>query len=385
MRKILILNIVLLSVSGIFAQNDLTITDSVTYSLYYQGKWNELIKYGDAAIADNIDFKWLRQRLGYAWYMKGNYYNAMKHYEKAYAFDVTDKTTLLYLYYSGLNTGNSSYSRYFAEKFQDETKNYFKIKAFKPFDVFDAEFNYKSNDYFLRSAATYFRGGINSQFGYRLNLYQTYANFRQEVEYGTVQLKQNEYFALLTYTLTPKTYLSGGYHLINTYVNSESEQNIYHGNLFFGKIQQNIHCYDLSLSTSVYNNEFGNVFQAGTQFGVVLPGKFYPYLKSSVYYMNDFGTGRMVFQQSAGAFVMKKLWAEANVTLGNQNNLTDANGLYFYNSYDPTIFRTGLSLFAYLNKNIILSTNYTYNKKEVTETLFQYNQHSITGGIIWKL
>lgn len=385
MRKLLILNFLLISATYVFAQDDTAKTDSVSYSLYYQGKWDELIKYGNTAIANNIDFKWLRQRMGYAWYMKGKYYNAMKHYEKAYQFDNSDETTRLYLYYSGLNTGNSAYANYFAEKFPDETRQYFKLKAFKPIDVLDAEYNYKSNDYALRSAATYYRGGINSQLGFRLNLYQTYANFRQEVENGTVLLKQNEYYALLTYTLAPKTYLSGGYHFINTFVKTETEQNNYPGNLFFGKIQQNVHRFDISLSTSVFNTEFGYVLQTGTQFGVALQGKSFPYLKSSAFYLNDYGNKRMIFQQTAGAFVLKKLWAEANVTMGNLNNFADLNGLYFYNSYDPTVFRTGLSLFAYLNKNIIVTTNYTFNKKEVTETMFRYNQHSITGGIIWKL
>lgn len=385
MRKLFFINFVLLTSTVVFAQNELAKTDSITYSLYYFGKWNELIEYGNNAINNNTDFKWLRQRLGYAWYMKGNYFNAMKHYEKAYEFDKTDETTRLYLYYSGLNTGNNAYARYYAKEFSDVTKQYYKIKAFKPFDILDVEYNYKISDYTLRSGATYYRVGVNSQLNYKLNLYQTYANYRQDIDYGTVQLKQNEYYGLLTYTLTPKTYLSGGYHNINTFVKNETEQNNYPGNLFFGKIQQNIHRFDVSLSASVFNTEFGNVTQIGTQFGVALSGKSFPYLKSTAFYMNDYGYKRVIFQQSAGAFVLKKIWAEANVTLGYLNNFADLNGLYFYNSYDPTVFRAAITLFAYINKNIILSTNYSFNKKEVVETLYRYNQHSITGGIIWKL
>lgn len=385
MQKLLFLNFLLLTTTVVFAQNELAKTDSITYSLYYFGKWDELIEYGNNAIANNIDFKWLRQRLGYAWFMKRNYFNAMKHYEKAYEFDKTDETTVLYLYYSGLNTGNSAYARYYAEEFSDETKKYFKLNAFKPVDALDVEYNYKISDYALRSGANYYRGGINSQLSYRLNLYQTYANFRQDLDYGTIQLKQNEYFGLLTYSLTPKTYLSGGYHYINTFVKSETEQNNYPGNLFFGKVQQNIHRYDVSASASVFNTEFGKVTQIGTHFGVAMPGKLFPYLKSSAFYLNDYGYKRVIFKQTAGAFVLKKIWAEANLTLGYLNNFADLNGLYFYNSYDPTVFRAGFTSYVYVNKNIIFSANYTYNRKEVVETLYRYNQNSMTGGIIWKL
>ena len=80
----------------------------------------------------------------------------------------------------------------------------------------------------------------------------------------------------------------------------------------------------------------------------------------------------------------KKVWLEGNVTLGNLNNFADLNGLYIYNSLDPTTFRTGLSLYYYLNKQLTLYSNYTFSKKHITEYDVNYNQHSITGGIIWK-
>lgn len=81
----------------------------------------------------------------------------------------------------------------------------------------------------------------------------------------------------------------------------------------------------------------------------------------------------------------KKFWAEANVTFGNLNNYVSAEGLYLYNSYDQTTFRTGASMFWYVNKNLTLFSNYTYDKKLVVSDLSNYNQNSITGGIIWKL
>jgi len=79
------------------------------------------------------------------------------------------------------------------------------------------------------------------------------------------------------------------------------------------------------------------------------------------------------------------LWLEGTVTVGNLKNYNDNNGMYLYNTLDPTIFRVGLSAFISLSKNITFVGNYTYDTKQIEFTNIKYNQHSISGGIIWKL
>ena len=83
--------------------------------------------------------------------------------------------------------------------------------------------------------------------------------------------------------------------------------------------------------------------------------------------------------------LFNRLWTEAYVNLGNLNQFIDNNGLYFYNSLDPTTFRTGISGFWYVCKPLTIYLNYNYDTKKIfTDNLF-YNQHSITGGLIWKI
>ncbi len=74
--------------------------DSVTYSLYLSGKWNELIGLGNEAISKGIDYKYLRERVGYARFVGGDYYKSRSDFEKALSFDSYDQFTLEYLYYS---------------------------------------------------------------------------------------------------------------------------------------------------------------------------------------------------------------------------------------------------------------------------------------------
>ncbi|HET7732348.1 MAG TPA: hypothetical protein VFK73_00820, partial [Paludibacter sp.] len=89
--------------------------------------------------------------------------------------------------------------------------------------------------------------------------------------------------------------------------------------------------------------------------------------------------------QTASALLFKKLGVEGNITWGNLNNFSDNNGLYIYNSLDPTTFRTGLTAYWYLLPKISLFGNYTYDTKLIEESNTNYNQHSFSGGIIWKI
>ena len=100
--------------------------------------------------------------------------------------------------------------------------------------------------------------------------------------------------------------------------------------------------------------------------------------------MLEKGNNRLIFSQNAGAHVLKSLWVEGTVTVGNIQNYNDHNALYIYNSIDPTLFRTGLSLYLNLNKNFTLYCNYLYDTKQVEQTTNQYIQQSFLGGLLWK-
>ncbi len=96
-------------------------------------------------------------------------------------------------------------------------------------------------------------------------------------------------------------------------------------------------------------------------------------------------SNRIVFSQSIGTLVFKKLWLRGSVTLGNLKNFADNNGLYIYNSIDPTTFRTAYCAFWTQSKHIIVFGNYTFDKKNIIDKKINYIQHSCSTGIIWKI
>lgn len=362
--------------------------DSVSLYHYQQGNWDELILTGKLAKNNNISFKWLQQRVGFAFFNKKQYYKSMQHYENALAFDKNDEITHLYLYYNGINTGAIAYARYHAGKLSEASRVYIEQPKFKLIDAVDLEFSYKIPDTTAISDAIYKRGGLNSSIGYQLNLYQTYSSFSQSTD--TTQTKQNEYFALIGWNPTAKTNVSLGYHYVGTTVKKKSDSYIYRGNIIYGKISHKLNRIDISVSGANFNNDWIDTKQLGLHLGIGFSGANNIYLSSAFYRILETGSdsityGRYIFKQTAGILLFQRLWTEASVNFGNLNHFIDSNGMYIYNSLDPTTFRTGLSLFGYVSKPLTVYLNYTFDEKLVVSSNQQYNQHSITGGIIWKI
>ncbi|MDD4970962.1 MAG: hypothetical protein PHT07_16160 [Paludibacter sp.] len=383
------------------AQESLTLpaADSITYQYFMKGDWEKLIITGKESIKQHIDFKWLRQRMGYAYFIKADYYASEQQYEKALAFDKSDTLTITYLYYCGLYTGNDSYARYQARKLPVTLQKQLGVKQFRILDALDAEYNYKINSISSRSNPGYYRIGVNSQPGYRLNLYQAFSTYSQQID--SAGIRQNEYFALVNYSLNSHVSLDLGYHYIGTSISDTSTYRVsrmkketvinstfYPGHLFYSKLSYRKNRFDIGISASVLKYDSILTQQYGLQAGVVLPGKLNIYLKSSLYGMLDPNTRRLIYSQSVGALLCRKVWAEGEITFGNLKNFSDTNGLYVYNSNDVTTFRAGLSLFWYVTKKVTLFGNYSFNRKEYEnnyQSTSTYNQQSLSSGIIWKI
>lgn len=353
--------------------------DSITYQYYQTGEWDKLIITGKQAIGQKIDYKRLRQRIGYAYFVKEDYYSAQKHYEKALTFDEYDSDTRVYLYYCGLNTGNEAFARLQVEKLPKELQQKLKEGSFKPVYAVDFELNYKTNNSNSRSNPTYLRVGINTQIGYHLSLYQSVSNYQQMID--TSVTKQPGYFASLNWSLSSHISLNVAYHYMNTDIDGYK----YPGNLLFAAITTELNRFSLGINGSILSDGSNNFQQAGLLAGVAFPGKSNIYLKSAVSGMLATGNNRIIFSQTVGARIAKPLWAEGNVTFGNLQNYHDHNALYIYNSIDPATFRTGLTLFWHTGKNVTLFGNYIHEIKQIVLTSINYKQQSFSGGIIWKL
>jgi len=361
--------------------------DSITYQLYLKGDWDSLIVQTNEILKQGVDFKTLRQRMGYAYFLKGNYFLSRWHYEKALAFDKTDEISNLYLYYCGLYTADESYTRFYASKLNDNYKKEYGIKAFRPLNAFDFEYNRKTENITLnRSGVNYIRLGLNSEPTYNFSVYLSFSKYMQAL-YNSGKIDQTGYYILGTWNPSANVSVSGGFH----YLNCKADSSLYHSNMFFGKIGYKKYLFDAALMASTFKNSAYRYNQVGVHLGLTLPELKSLYLQAEMYRLTSTMNGNWVYNQCIGFMPLRKCWFEVFATEGKQENYTDMNGIYIYNSDDYSTFKSGGTLFYYLNNHITIYTNYTYDVKHIfTEEMIDmtntlYNQHSITGGIIWKL
>lgn len=85
--------------------------DSLTYACYMSRSWDSLISIGKQALHSDIDYFWLRARLGTAYFEKEKYFNAAGHFQKALEFNGNDPYSKEMLWWSMRNTGSYNEAR----------------------------------------------------------------------------------------------------------------------------------------------------------------------------------------------------------------------------------------------------------------------------------
>jgi len=101
-------------------ESDFKTVDQKTYSFYENGNWDSVIYIGKIALKNNIDYYYLRLRMGIAYYEKTNYRLAALHFEKALKYNSSENLALEYLYYSYIFTNRKLEARVLTAKFSDQ-------------------------------------------------------------------------------------------------------------------------------------------------------------------------------------------------------------------------------------------------------------------------
>ena len=123
------------------AQN-FTEIDRNTYQLYLEKKWDELILAGKSAIKKDIDYYYLRLRIGIAFYEKKNYKSAQLHFRKALDFNSGDPLAMEYLYYACLFGGQSQQAALLYKKMPESIREKVMAPGLKIIDRVSVEYLY---------------------------------------------------------------------------------------------------------------------------------------------------------------------------------------------------------------------------------------------------
>ena len=352
--------------------------------LYNAGQWNELITYGKEKISSGMDFSLLRMRVGYASFVLGNYSQSLKQYQNVLQTEPHNAIALYYVYLNNLYLNNITAARFYAAQLPAETKAYEKISKLKIYSV-ETEYSYKMPTDTFRKNAQYARIGLNLQLGYRLQLQQSGAWFKQYINEPNmiyvvnnqkIDLNIKEYYGKLIFAATGKVSVIGGFHYIKSPFNNYS----YNNRVTFGGVKYTTPYFQFKAMANLGNITDKSYNQYDLTASVYPRGNTKLYTISRIAYGDQF-----TFSQVAGYGITKAIWLEANVTLGKYNSYYENDALYVYNDIDQKEFKTGASVYANLSKNAMLSVNYTFEQKLRYKTTTNYfYQNSINGGLTLK-
>jgi tetratricopeptide (TPR) repeat protein len=388
-RKYLILLAFIFLVSAARAQQDSTaMVDSTAEKLYHAGDWDQLIIFGKNAVTKGLTYPGLRFKLGYAYMLKGNYKAALTQFDETLAEDAYNSTAHLFAYYCNTYLNNSLGASYHAKYLEKETLSSLNISPFGLIDV-AAETGIKLPNNDQRDNGFFERIGVSNRLSWRLQLEQSALLFKQNILRGGFRDHYNqtgrtdrqwEYFLKTKFALSSEIQLIGSYH----YLRTSYRNNYYHSNLGLIGIKYNTRYFDLQGDW-----EFGKLIdktvkQYNARVDFYPTGNLNLYAGSRVSLLNMDGNNRFVYNQAVGFKAISKVWLESSVTFGNLDNYLDADGLYVYNSIDPTMFKCGQTVFYQLGRHALLNLNYIYERKTDIYRYAKYNQNSITLGMIWK-
>jgi len=415
-----------------------SVVEQKSTELFLAAKWPELVKYGNKAIAAGYDYFYLRMRIGIAYYNQKKYMKAVKHFEKAVKFNSSDETVLEYLYYSYVFAGRGTEAKSLLSELPTTLKN--KIppsknkyiqsvyaeggvalnnlsSSYKTIDI-DGSANIYGEATIIKNM-DYWHIGMNHELTNKLSVYQGYSNikidFTRDIKTFNKDTLNNSVLTQQDYYICGNLQLKGfsispAFHLISVSSSQlKASYDKYHFNYAYSKKDTSFINYATSLSLTknigIYICDLTAGFaqlngltqvQAGfafTYFPLTTPNL---YGTSSITYMDESATSRVIFAQKIGGKIINKLWADAEITYGNLQNYCEGNAFVVYNTGDKILYKYGVSLTSPLSKHFEFSlrydcfqrenTYYSVNDKLVTESIaVDYKTQAIIGGIKWKL
>ncbi len=376
--------------------------DSLSYQLYLKGHWDSLIITGQLAEKANIIYPNLNMRIGYAAMMKGNNSFALKNYNKVLEYNSFNEDAI---YYAVLN--NTLLSRREAACFRSKSlsadlKKSLLVNTGKLFESIDTERSFKPTNNNLRKSGHYSRLGLGHRLNYRLKLYQSFALYKQDLaaeeinynapanppgsnNYPIVQrvfsVSDLQYYVKSEFHINSKFSIINAFHFANTnFDNSTYKTSIVNcGIKYFNPYAD----FKLELNTGpMLDSLLTQVAFSSTYYPL---GNLNLYLNSRLSYQKRTSLSQLNFYQMLGLKVHKKLWIETQGTFGQIKNMIDNEALYIYSALDVSKFRAGISVIIPVNSRFSITSNYSYEQKKLSIINTNYNLHSYSIALSWKL
>jgi tetratricopeptide (TPR) repeat protein len=413
--------------------------DSLTYALYQQQQWDELVVAGTAAIRSGVDHYYMQMRVGIAWYEKQNYRRAIPFFRQARQLNPIDEVATEYLYYSYLLSGRTTDARIVLSQLTPAHRQKLGVEMPPVIDQIYIEAgpgysgisdlkqqnkNRQQTDTIYNQAwyyhdLQYYHAGVNINVLPQLQTYQGVSliaadaiqtvNYQRQPEADfQPQAIQQEYYGNVQYTFFPGWRLTPAWHLTRT--NYDTRQFRYddsegllsdtlsmtrHDNLFWLGISKEIWLFSTELNGALASFDGSDAWQAGFFVNVYPLGNLKLYTRTGLIALRDGQEAdHVIFHQSVGTRVLPKLWLDVSATIGNLRGYTEQNAFVLFNIPEDTRFKAEALLTWAAGKHLELSLRYrlmqrtssyfTYINYEdfiVLKTDYYFN--TFIGGIQW--
>lgn len=391
MQKLIILTLLifLLATPDTRAQTNISFAaaDSQSYTLYEKAQWKTLLQYGKEAIANGQDFVLLRMRMGYAAFMLGNYSESIKQYEVVLKEDTYNSTAHYYIYWSRVYLNQPEIAM--AEvKFLSPGMTGDKNSRAAAFTNAAMEVSLKQSSVKSRGNSMYVRVGLGNRFSHGFHMQQSIATYRQKIseplltsvtKNTNITISQVEYYNRVMFNLNRNWQLKAAYHYMYTPFNNF----IYHNHLLLAGVKYNGTYLNLQADAIIGKITDISTQQYNIQLDVYPLGNLNLYSFSTASLRQQKGSA-FNFRQVIGVKLLKQIWLEGNITIGEFKNYAENDALYVYNAIDINKQKAGITGYISLNKKLSAQLGYTFEQLQLLGTTSTFNQHSITGGLSWK-
>ena len=404
MKNLSIIFLFLTFTSNVFSQEKLEfkIVDKKTYDFYTSQQWDSLIAIGNEALNNNIDYFYLRARMGAAYYEKQKFVHALNQFEKALAFNSNDNFVIESIYSCYVNLNRENEAEYIFKTnplvFENKKNNSFFRGIFiegginntgdntSPFFTnHPPDIPWAESD--VARQNRYLGGGLNFAVGKNALFTASYSNLNitntriiligPDTLNDNYTTQQNQVYFNMSYRLKKGLKIIPSIHFIQVdYETVFSEFDPSQNKVILDRHNEILNDFasslsivkDYSFSSLSINGCYSQLngtkpFQIGMNFTAYPFGNLNFYTISQVNFQKSGNVKHLIGEQTLGIKIMKHFWLDGFLTLGKLENYVEQNAYVVNNINDRITFRGGIGAIFPFGK-LKISLKYTYLKKE---------------------
>ncbi len=374
LKLILVLSSLLFLSGNLRAQevHGLDYYNQETYRLYAEGEWDSVIIMGREAVRQNIDFYYLRMRMGIAAWNLNNYRLAALHFRKALDFNRADPIALTYLHGCYLNLGWVMPARDLERKHARQIPD--SLKKARVSGIWAENGIRISSNYQLAGNNLWASVGIRLPVNSRVALWQAFSLLKQgdsKKKEGLPAALQYEYYMSPEFSPDPIVSVRSFGHAqwivsdteflnyvvgISTVIRSRPAdiRLSYSGNRMDGMLT-----HQAEIELTAFPN--GNA--------TLYPGVIYRMLFSPLYKTSSLTV-------LLGLSLGPRIALDMNITQGYNRYYQFFDGMYLYNQTDPMLRNVGVNFTFRLNQ-ILMKLSYQFDVKRNEMLQETYRQHGL--------